>query len=302
MNAARCPMMSVITVTWNLINAGRQDSFVAAMNCVQDQTADQLEHVVFDGLSDDGTGPFIADIVANLGAKSGAKPVRFHAATDRGLYDAMNQAVDLATGDYVLFLNSDDLLAGPDTIARAQAVLAQNDADFAYGATIETPTTGAASKERPADLAAVLQRMPFSHNSLFIRKSVFQALAGHSLDYDVASDYDLVLRLIAGGYTGVDLNIPISLYSSRGASSDGDKVAREYALSWVNFYNRMDGLPGQYQLSDCLDWYHRGNLPFSLCLALLRRSDVTGDLRRAAWHSTLKSARRLPQVWRKAKR
>lgn len=286
------PAISVITVTYNLIDAGRRDSFERVVDCVRKQTCPNLEHVIQDGGSTDGTQAFIEEVVA------GDPAIRFESEPDSGLYDGMNRAVERATGDYVLFLNSDDSLASDDILSHVQAQLEKHRADFAYGATASQDADGRAQVSRRMSLKAVLQRMPFCHNSVLIRRDVFRALGGHDTSYRVAADYDLVLRMVAAGYRGLRIEQPISLFWTRGVSADDDKVATDYARVWQHFF-RDHAAAQTLVLEDFKRFYQQGHMPLGLLLETLRRRDVPAPIRRAARHGAAKSFRRKLQPWRR---
>ena len=294
------PIISVVTVTRNLIEAGREEAFKKAVQCVQDQTCRDLEHIIWDGASDDGTQEMITKVISDWRSRENPVPFLFESNPDIGLYDAMNKAVEFARGDYVLFLNSDDLLASDRSLECIPRVGNHSQSpDFVFGATIQQSPAGGPSKTSRPDLSSVLQRMPFSHNSVLIKKSVFQNLGGHDLQYQVAADYDLVLRMIAAGYTGQITRTAISLYRLRGISSDDARVARDYASIWLRFFSAMDAQVGQYTHDDAVGWYQSGHFPLRLCLLLLKSKEVTGKVRRAAYQSLFKSLRRQMQPWSK---
>ncbi|WP_170585664.1 glycosyltransferase family 2 protein [Ruegeria arenilitoris] len=289
------PLISVITATWNLMSQGRQDTFRRVIECMARQNCDRSEHIIQDGASTDGTVEFIQDLIAD------APRTRLISEPDQGLYDAMNRGVEAARGEYVLFLNSDDSLAADDVLNRAADVLVRRGPDFAYGSTVERGSDGQILKDRRPDPNSVLQRMPFSHNSVFIRSDLFNRLRGHDLGFAVASDYDLVLRMFAGGAKGVDLEMPISEYSSRGASADDARVARDYAMAWYTFINGFESLSRNYTVADCLSWYYQGNMPLSLCRTLQSIDEFPEALRPALRQSLKKARRRAWQFWRKSK-
>ena len=285
------PSISVITVTRNLIEAGRGDGFEQVIACVRAQNCAGVEHVIQDGASTDGTDVLIDGLI-------GADPaIRFESAPDKGLYDGMNKAVERARGDYVLFLNSDDALATDHVLGDAQADLGREMPDFAFGSTASQDEAGNETVTRRMSLNAVLQRMPFCHNSVFIRRDVFLALGGHDTRFPVAADYDLVLRLVAKGYRGLKLDYPVSLFWTRGVSADDDLVGLDYARAWQQFF-RNHTTAQQFDLDDFRRFYRRGHMPFALMLETLRRPDMNAQIRAAARHGAFKSLRRALQPWR----
>ena len=285
------PSISVITVTYNLIEAGRRDSFERAAACVRAQDSEGQEHVIQDGASSDGTQGLIAELI------SGDPAARFVSEPDGGLYDGMNKAVARARGDYVLFLNSDDALAAPDVLRHVQAELAAHAPDFAYGATARRDDEGREHVARRTSLKAVLQRMPFCHNSVLIRRKVFLALGGHDTAFPVAADYDLVLRMVDAGYQGLRLDIPISLFWTRGVSADDDRVATDYARVWQRYFQGAKAAAG-LTLEDYKRFYRQGHMPPGLLMHVLARAGAKPAMRRAALHGLGKSLRRGLQPWR----
>lgn len=286
---AKTPEISVVTVTYNLVEAGRCDSFKRALASTARQKGGPFEHIIQDGSSTDGTAEFILDTIRD-------RPnIRFESAPDSGLYDAMNIAAARASGDYLIFLNSDDALASDEILHKSALVLAQSGADFAFGSAVSETPDGQRNIAR-SNLKSVLQRMPFCHNSLILRRAKFLELGGHDTRLRVAADYDLVLRLLAAGLEGVDLKEPVSLFWSRGVSSDDAAVARDYATIWQQFYARhTTGQPPSQTDFEAI--YRRGHMPIGLMLATLRESKVP-LIRQAARHSLAKSVKRTLQPWR----
>jgi glycosyltransferase involved in cell wall biosynthesis len=292
------PVVSIITVTWNLLSQGRRDSFVSALECVQNQTFRDIEHIVLDGASTDGTLSFIKELISKYPRSPEGIPIRFCSEPDTGLYDAMNKAVAMATGDYVIFLNSDDTLASPDLFAKLADLIQNSPADFYYGSTLMVLDSGETKEFARVNLQAFLQRMPFCHNSFLIRRQKFGQLGGHDTSYRVASDYDFVFRMMIAGWNGVNAGFPISSYSSRGVSADRLAVAQDYAKVWETYYSRR--FPDLYRNhDDYLESYRIGQLPIGLCLALIRSSEKGSIVKRAALHSLKIAIRRRLQPWRK---
>src|ERR1700748_170251 len=113
------PKLSVITVVYN--NAR---DIERTMLSVLGQTYPDIEYIIVDGLSTDGT----LDVI-----KKYRDRVKLISEKDNGIYDAMNKALAIATGDYVLFMNSGDEIYAADTVAKVFATA--EDADIYYGET-----------------------------------------------------------------------------------------------------------------------------------------------------------------------
>ncbi|MEH6478186.1 MAG: glycosyltransferase [Sneathiella sp.] len=292
------PLISVITVTWDLLRHDRRETFLSAVECVQKQSFRDIEHIVLDGASTDGTPAFIQEAVDGYSSAPDSIPIQFRSAADNGLYDAMNTAVAMAQGDYVIFLNSDDTLVGYDLFEKLAKLIRHFPSDFYYGSTLEVQQSGDVKEFARLNLFAFLQRMPFCHNSLLVRRSKFERLGGHDTNYRVASDYDFVFRMLIAGWSGLNVGFPISSYSSRGVSADRLAVAQDYAKVWETFYQQR--FPeADWGKCNHLEWYRIGQLPIRLCVALIRTSDRKSVVRRAAFHSLKISIRRRLQPWRR---
>ncbi|WP_282027547.1 glycosyltransferase family 2 protein [Ruegeria faecimaris] len=286
------PLISVITATYNLLSQGRQDSFREVIACMARQSCDRAEHIIQDGASDDGTVAFLEELTA------GAPRTRVISAPDTGLYDAMNKGAEAAQGEYLLFLNSDDSLASDGILNTLADLLAESRPDFLYGSTLRKYEDGSESREKRMSLKAILQRMPFCHNSVLLRRDVFQALGGHDTQFRVAADYDLMLRLVATGYQGERTDEPVSMFWGRGVTSDIVKTAEDYARVWVQFYSGFNAARTLTQ-QDFFRFYRRGHMPANLMIELLRRPDTPVGIKLAARHSLWKTARRSVQFWRR---
>ena len=122
------PLFSIITVTYNA-----EKVLERTLRSVAEQSYARIEYIVIDGASTDGT----MEIVTSYKSQSPGL-VRFEVISepDKGLYDAMNKGLRVATGDYVWFLNAGDTLQSPETVARLAEVAERNGMpDILYGET-----------------------------------------------------------------------------------------------------------------------------------------------------------------------
>jgi putative colanic acid biosynthesis glycosyltransferase len=92
------PLVTVITVCRNILDAGRREHFLEMFNSVTAQTYPNIEHVIIDGASTDGTIDFIQQTIL------GQNNIRFFSEPDSGIYDAMNKGIHWANGEFVAFL------------------------------------------------------------------------------------------------------------------------------------------------------------------------------------------------------
>jgi glycosyltransferase len=180
--------ISIITVCYNSVT-----TISDALESVANQTWPEVEHIVIDGSSSDGTQAIIDRYRLGLAC--------IISEPDAGIYDAMNKGLRLATGDWVGFLNSDDILASPDILSLVASVAKKNpQADAIYGnlqyVAKENPQQRLRYWRSDAFVPSKLRWgwMP-PHPTLFVRRSVMQELKGFNTAFRISGDYDFVLRL-----------------------------------------------------------------------------------------------------------
>jgi glycosyltransferase len=181
------PRISVITAVYN-----RQSTIGEAMESVLRQTGIDLEYIVVDGLSDDGT----EQVVRSFGSRIST----YIREADSGIYDAMNKGIRAATGEIVGFLHADDLLASPWTLAKIQQAFSQKAIDAVYGDLLYVQ---AASPQR---IARYWQAGPWHpnhfrwgwmppHPTVYLRRSRYQQWGLYRQDFQISADYELLVRM-----------------------------------------------------------------------------------------------------------
>lgn len=116
------PVISVITVCYNA-----EHEIVATLQSVKEQTFTEYEYIIIDGASKDKTLEVIS--------QSSVTPTHLISERDKGIYDAMNKALALAKGEYLMFLNAGDSLYSSDTLQRIAEVAKNENPDVIYGDT-----------------------------------------------------------------------------------------------------------------------------------------------------------------------
>jgi len=183
--AAPPPRISIVTIVRN----GEQ--FVGqAIESVLKQRYANIEYVVIDGGSTDRT----VDII-----KSHASGIsKWVSERDRGIADAFNKGVAFATGDYLLFLNADDALAGPDVIEGiAKAIVANGMPDLLYGdCNIVDRLSGEVLHRADIEVSrkALLRGQMIRHSGLFTHRSYFEKYGLFDPDFRIGMDYEWLLR------------------------------------------------------------------------------------------------------------
>lgn len=182
--------VSIITVTFNsALTLGD------AMESVFRQTYADIEYVVVDGASTDGT----IDIIRSREQEFQGR-MKWISEKDSGIYDAMNKGIGMATGDVIGILNSDDYFTSDDVIERMACYFSDEKQDAVYG-DIHFIRDGQPDKcvryyssryFRPMWLRFGF--MP-AHPSFYCRRSVYENAGLYKTDYQIGSDYEMMVRL-----------------------------------------------------------------------------------------------------------
>lgn len=178
------PKLSVITIVFNNV-----DAIERTMLSVLNQTFPAIEYIIIDGASTDGTKERIEKYRDRL--------AHFVSEPDKGLYDAMNKGLALASGDYVLFMNSGDELYAPDTVASVFATAPA--ADIYYGETEmfneHWHSLGQRRHQAPENLnwKSFKYGMNVSHQAIYIKRSLTEP---YDLRYRYSADIDWILKAL----------------------------------------------------------------------------------------------------------
>ena len=183
--------ISIITATYNS-GATISDTVESVLR----QTYIDYEYIIIDGCSKDGT----LDILRRYEPMFGGR-MHIISEPDKGIYDAMNKGIGMATGDVVGILNSDDYYTSDDALATIADFFSRDDADAMYG-DIHFVDDGNPEKcvryYSSALFRPWLLRFGFmpAHPSFYVRSNVYRKYGTFSLDYKIASDYDIMVRLL----------------------------------------------------------------------------------------------------------
>ena len=183
--------ISIITVAFNAAT-----TLADTLQSVAGQTHTDIEHIVIDGASTDGT--------REVATRYGTHIAKFVSEPDKGIYDAMNKGLALATGDIIGFLNADDVYADDEVLQRVAEIMAQNAFDAVFGdAEFVNPARPARSVRRYRSAHFCPERIAWgwmpAHPSLFLRRDVYERFGNFRTDYRIAGDFELVARIFHGG-------------------------------------------------------------------------------------------------------
>ncbi|MCB9978038.1 MAG: glycosyltransferase [Rhodospirillales bacterium] len=219
MSSKIAPFFSLVTVTRNNL-PGLQKT----LGSVQVQTDQNFQWIVVDGASTDGTLDFLEDVAKS---RRSHFPCTFLSEPDRGIYDAMNKGIGRACGDYVLFLNAGDQLAGPDVLKTIREAAGKTPFDIIYGDALEErEKPDLPPSLKPARSHRTLARGLFTHHQAIFYHSRALKSTRYNLSYHIASDYDLTARLLMRGGPVLYVPRPICLFERGGLSQRALHVGR----------------------------------------------------------------------------
>ena len=211
------PKVTVITATFNLIHNHRAESVIQAIESVHCQDyPGEIEHLIMDGGSTDGTLEFLQDY-------KDRGWIKIHSEKDKGLYFAMNNGIAKASGKYIAILNSDDYWKNNQAIKTCVQALEESHADFTYGDLTIEHADGQTSVFH-SKIEDIFYRMSFGHMTMITRTDALREANGFDAErYSSAADYDLILRLILNGKKPVKVNLNFGVFRDGGFSANVDR-------------------------------------------------------------------------------
>ena len=212
--------ISLITTTFN--SGG---TFTNTLESVLNQSyLTDIEYIIVDGASKDNT----LDIIRAYEPQFQGR-MKWISEPDRGLYDAMNKGICMATGDVVGILNSDDFFTSNDVLEKVAECFADNDVDAVYGDIhfVRSDDLNRCVRYYSSRIfRRGLMRLGFipAHPSFYCRRECFEKYGCYKTDYKIAADFDLLLRFIYVHRIRIKY-LPVDMVTMRlgGASTSGLK-------------------------------------------------------------------------------
>ncbi len=188
--------ISIITITYN-----SAATLPRALESVRSQTYGDIEHIIVDGASTDGTKELIINYQLSI-LNSQSPKVRWISEPDNGIYNALNKGIAMATGDVIGFLHSDDVLYSPDSIGQIAAAFESSGADVVYGDLEYRHGDKVVRRWRSnAFCRGDLKYgwMP-PHPTVYVRREVYRQVGPYDEWFRISADYDMILRIFTAGY------------------------------------------------------------------------------------------------------
>lgn len=220
--------LSIITINFNNAEGMRK-----TLASVASQTYKQIEHVVVDAASTDGSVEVIKEYAA-----TSKHVVIWTSEKDRGIYDGMNKGLCKAMGDYVWILNSGDCAAAPDMVEKMMGILNDENIEILLGNKVHVyPGNKKAcdplpvkrirdEKPRPMDVSMLtFYTGTVPQDAAFLKRELFEKYGYFDDKLKICADWKLYLNMIAlGGVLPMYVNIDVVLFDMSGISNANNEL------------------------------------------------------------------------------
>jgi len=185
------PKVSLITVTYNSL-----PTLQATVASVLSQNFVDLEYIVIDGGSTDGTLAWLAE--NNEGITEWVSEI------DKGIYDAMNKGLRMATGEIVGFIHADDVFASPEVLNNVVQLFKKENADLIYGdleyiSNKELFKVVRYWKSGSFSISKLRKGWMPPHPTVYFKRDLIDLYGGFDISYSISADYEWLLRVLKTG-------------------------------------------------------------------------------------------------------
>ena len=207
--------LSIITINYNDATGLKK-----TLDSVAKQTSCNFEHIIIDGASTDGSVEIIREYESTLASNLSpfASRLKWLSEPDKGIYNAMNKGIKMATGDYLLFLNSGDCLVDDEVVEHF--VLCDNREDIISGGTLlgyEEQRKKFPPKQLTFELFVNDSLM---HAATFIKRNLFEKYGLYNENHRIVSDWEFFVKvLINNSCSYARIDRLISLFDMTGISN-----------------------------------------------------------------------------------
>ena len=216
------PLISVVTICYNAKN-----DLEKTILSVLSQTYQDIEYIIIDGGSTDGT----VDIIH----KYSERLFYWISEPDKGIYDAMNKGMDRATGSWINFMNAGDTFCDNEFIKNIFGYNDLSDYSVIYG-DCYVSKLNQLQYLKASSMKKVHVQMPFCHQSSFIRKTRLR----FSIDLKIAADYQMIYEYyrMNGISSFLYISKPISVFDATGISTTNNNLLqKEYGIVYKRTRN-----------------------------------------------------------------
>ena len=241
--------VSIITVTYNLIKEDRSAFFKQMISSIQNQTYKNIEHIIIDGASEDGTIDLIKSEIKDK------NNVLLISEPDNGIYDAMNKGIDISTGNYIIFMFSDDYYVSNEAIEKLVSSIKKGNSDFVIS-NFKYITTKKEQVIYPR-IEKFVARMPFGQNTMLCKRELYNKYNGYNSKYKIAADYDFILKIMLDNTKFSYVNEALTSFRDTGISSNNQKS------KYIEVHNILKDQYAKYLSPETINRIHTKNASIS---------------------------------------
>lgn len=273
--------ISVISVVFNLIKDGRKETFKQMVESVANQTYSDIEHVIIDGGSTDGS----VDLIKEYSKKY--KKITWISEIDNGVYDAMNKGAKLASGEYIIYLNSDDFYHDDRGLENCINAIEENNADFSYSK-VRILSQDNSYKIAKPNMLKFLRGIPFGHQGLLMKKAAFFEMGEFDYSFKIAADCQMILGMLLKDYKGIFVEGDFVNFREGGVSGSNEEGKLEKAVIYQNILSKFK----KYTKDEWVAFAQRKMLPLGLLWRILISKDTNRRTKIAALYEIRHTIRR----------
>lgn len=200
------PKVSIITTTYN-----DKENLKKIIAQVKNQDYANIEYVIVDGGSTDGTLEVIAEAAEYFGSR-----LKWISEKDKGIYDAINKGIRLSTGDILGCCF--DQYAGPDVISKMVTIMEKEGTDGVHGDLYYMEGDKVVRYWHQGQGNIRFGWMP-GHPTLYLRKSVYDKYGLYKTDYRISADYEFMIRILKDDKVKLSYLPEVLIYMSHGGTS-----------------------------------------------------------------------------------
>jgi len=206
--------ISIITTTYN-----SEKTVAETLESVLEQDYTDYEHIIVDGASKDSTMKIVKEYEKRYNGK-----LKYISEPDKGLYDAMNKGLEMATGDIIGLLNSDDKYAKNYVLSKIASSIKNSDGIHANLLYMDPETMKKPVRKWITKSTNIRKGNITAHPTLYLKKEVYQEIGNYNLDYKIVADYDFMIRLLKDNKYKLEyINEYLIHMRAGGVSSNGIK-------------------------------------------------------------------------------
>ena len=227
--------ISIITVVYNA------ESYIkGCIDSVLTQDYQNIEYIIIDGGSTDNTCAIIEPYLKKIHHFSSEK--------DRGMYDALNKGIAIATGELVGILNADDTLASKSVISKIAKFYTEVNTEGVYGNLNYVNANNPSHVIRKwvskqFNINHIKQGWMPAHPTLYLKRALFAKYGNYSLDYGTAADYELMIRFLYRFQ--VKAHYLDQLFVKMRVGGMSNSSSKQRYLAFINDYKaaKINGIP-----------------------------------------------------------